>query len=101
MAKKKKKPSLDATLDRLRGDKKKREKIPAYLRSTLPQSKFILQPTDIQKMLPAEVSLELRVGNGSLRVRLLTPVADALTCRIYWKNSNKTESPKRPESPRS
>ncbi|GMH48538.1 hypothetical protein TL16_g00312 [Triparma laevis f. inornata] len=58
MAKKKKKPSLDATLDRLRGDKKKREKIPAYLRSALPQSKFILQPTDIQKMLPAEDILE-------------------------------------------
>ena len=53
--KKKNKVSIDAKLDRLRDDKKKREKIPAYLRSELPQSKFILHPTDIQKMLPAEV----------------------------------------------
>ena len=38
--------------------KPKKEKIPSYLKSTLPKTKFILQPTDIQKMLPAEDILE-------------------------------------------
>ena len=68
-------------------DKPKKEKIPSYLKSTLPSTKFILQPTDIQKMLPAEDILEKLQQD---RVPKKPRKSKKLRCRKRRKKKKKT-----------
>jgi hypothetical protein len=59
-------------------DRPKKEKVPSYLKSTLPSTKFILQPTDIQKMLPYSNRAEYRYDHKGFPEALRRPAEEKM-----------------------